>query len=58
MEKLRGSWFNVGYIQFLHICDSLIDLLVHAYLQVVGYEEDLSGRQMIIDRVRMRSSMA
>ncbi|KAL2461171.1 transcription coactivator [Abeliophyllum distichum] len=26
--------------------------------QVVGYEEDLSGRQMIIDRVRTRSSMA
>ncbi|XP_028073835.1 DNA topoisomerase 2-binding protein 1 isoform X1 [Camellia sinensis] len=25
--------------------------------QVVGYEEDLSGRQMIIDRVRTRSSM-
>ncbi|XP_022768097.1 DNA topoisomerase 2-binding protein 1 isoform X4 [Durio zibethinus] len=26
--------------------------------QVVGYEEDLSGRQMLIDRVRTRSSMA
>ncbi|KAL2478362.1 transcription coactivator [Forsythia ovata] len=26
--------------------------------QVVGYEEDLSGRQMIIDRVRTRSSKA
>ncbi|CAK9160359.1 unnamed protein product [Ilex paraguariensis] len=26
--------------------------------QVVGYEEDLSGRQMIIDRVRTRSSVA
>ncbi|KAK6143199.1 hypothetical protein DH2020_023547 [Rehmannia glutinosa] len=25
--------------------------------QVVGYEEDLTGRQMIIDRVRTRSSM-
>ncbi|XP_073142146.1 uncharacterized protein [Henckelia pumila] len=25
--------------------------------QVVGYEEDLSGRQMIIDRVRIRSSL-
>ncbi|KHG06354.1 DNA topoisomerase 2-binding 1 [Gossypium arboreum] len=25
--------------------------------QVVGYEEDLSGRQMLIDRVRTRSSM-
>ncbi|XP_057974926.1 uncharacterized protein LOC131162454 isoform X2 [Malania oleifera] len=25
--------------------------------QVVGYEEDLSGRQMIIDRVRARSSL-
>ncbi|KAI8531380.1 hypothetical protein RHMOL_Rhmol11G0131900 [Rhododendron molle] len=25
--------------------------------QVVGYEEDLSGRQMIIDRVRTRSSL-
>ncbi|GAB4844132.1 hypothetical protein Ancab_037439 [Ancistrocladus abbreviatus] len=25
--------------------------------QLVGYEEDLSGRQMIIDRVRTRSSM-
>ncbi|XP_017241965.2 uncharacterized protein LOC108214466 [Daucus carota subsp. sativus] len=25
--------------------------------QVVGYEEDLSGRQMIIDRIRTRSSM-
>ncbi|KAK9288453.1 hypothetical protein L1049_016910 [Liquidambar formosana] len=26
--------------------------------QVVGYEEDLSGRQMIIDRVRTRSTLA
>ncbi|XP_010539678.1 PREDICTED: DNA topoisomerase 2-binding protein 1-A isoform X2 [Tarenaya hassleriana] len=26
--------------------------------QVVGYEEDLSGRQMLIDRVRTRSSLA
>ncbi|XP_028781533.1 DNA topoisomerase 2-binding protein 1-A isoform X2 [Neltuma alba] len=26
--------------------------------QVVGYEEDLSGRQMLIDRVRTRGSMA
>ncbi|KAI3417653.1 uncharacterized protein J3R85_014333 [Psidium guajava] len=26
--------------------------------QVVGYEEDLSGRQMIIDRVRTQSSMS
>lgn len=26
--------------------------------QVVGYEEDLTGRQMLIDRVRTRSSMA
>lgn len=26
--------------------------------QVVGYEEDLSGRQMLIDRVRTRSSMS
>lgn len=26
--------------------------------QVVGYAEDLSGRQMIIDRVRTRSSMS
>uniref|UniRef100_A0A803R0B0 BRCT domain-containing protein n=1 Tax=Cannabis sativa TaxID=3483 RepID=A0A803R0B0_CANSA len=25
--------------------------------QIVGYEEDLSGRQMLIDRVRTRSSM-
>ncbi|XP_010269063.1 PREDICTED: DNA topoisomerase 2-binding protein 1-A isoform X2 [Nelumbo nucifera] len=25
--------------------------------QVVGYEEDLSGRQMLIDRVRIRSSL-
>ncbi|KAL0387895.1 UNVERIFIED_CONTAM: hypothetical protein Sradi_2671300 [Sesamum radiatum] len=31
---------------------------IHSCLQVVGYEEDLSGRQMIIDRVRTRSSMA
>lgn len=30
--------------------------LLNSHLQVVGYEEDLSGRQMLIDRVRTRSS--
>ncbi|KAG8363675.1 hypothetical protein BUALT_Bualt19G0047100 [Buddleja alternifolia] len=39
---------------FLYVCN--IPLFKKNF--VVGYEEDLSGRQMIIDRVRTRSSMA
>lgn len=38
--------------RLLMVIDKLILLM-----QVVSYEEDLSGRQMLIDRVLTRSSM-
>jgi len=47
----------------LYLEDSIHNLKLRSYLQisrnlqVVGYEEDLSGRQMLIDRVRTRSSL-
>lgn len=35
----------------------VIDKFCILLMQIVGYEEDLSGRQMLIDRVLTRSSM-
>ncbi|KAL2317839.1 hypothetical protein Fmac_031715 [Flemingia macrophylla] len=37
-------------------CGRSVSSSVIIFIEVVGYEEDLSGRQMLIDRVRTRSS--
>ena len=41
----------------ISILPLVIDKFCILLMQIVGYEEDLSGRQMLIDRVLTRSSM-
>lgn len=63
---LSRHWLNRTVKNDDHISSASKDVNVGIYggfsetqtdSQVVGYEEDLSGRQMLIDRVRTRSSM-
>ena len=61
--KLLKQWtdilvsYSMKFIFLLWVVRDLDVVNFKPQMQMVGYEEDLTGRQMIIDRVRTRSSM-